>query len=360
MVDQPHIVVVVEDDPDVAFYTKAVLEKRGCVVEGVSNPLLAREVVRRLSPDVVITDIEMPGMTGLDLIEEIRAERPGTPIVVMTAHVSVNYAVDALRNQADEFLSKPVSSADLIAVVQRLAEQFRRVKAALSPGEVVLAIGAHPDDVEIGVGGILAAHRAAGHSVAILTLSRGGRGGKVDDRQDESLVAAELLGARLFLEDLEDTRISNFDPTVSIIERVAAEINPTIVYTHSSHDRHQDHRAVHDATLVATRSVRTVACYQSPSATIEFRPNRFVSIDGFTTIKNQVLASFASQAEIRWYLEPDYVEATARYWSRFGGGKFCEPLEILRESLDLSVSRDEIASAVQAERLRQARDEAVL
>jgi LmbE family N-acetylglucosaminyl deacetylase/CheY-like chemotaxis protein len=359
-VDQPYLVVVVEDDPDVAFYTKTVLEKRGCVVEGVSNPLLARDAVRRLAPDVVITDIEMPGMTGLELIEEIRAERPGTPIIVMTAHVSIDYAIAALRSQADEFLSKPVSSTDLIAIVRRLAEDFRRLKATRPPGEVVLAIGAHPDDVEIGVGGILAAHRAAGDTVTILTLSRGARGGEADDRQNESLVAAELLGARLFLEDLEDTRISNADPTVGIIERVVAEVNPTIVYTHSNHDRHQDHRAVHDATLVATRSVRTVACYQSPSATVDFRPNRFVSIDGFTAAKNRILASFASQAEIRWYLEPDYVEATARYWSRYGGGKSSEPLEIVRETSDLSVSRGDIASAVQAEKLRQTRDEAAL
>lgn len=358
--DQPYLVVVVEDDPDVAFYTKTVLEKRGCVVEGVSNPLLARDAVRRLAPDVVITDIEMPGMTGLELIEEIRAERPGTPIIVMTAHVSIDYAIAALRSQADEFLSKPVSSTDLIAIVRRLAEDFRRLKATRPPGEVVLAIGAHPDDVEIGVGGILAAHRAAGDTVTILTLSRGARGGEADDRQNESLVAAELLGARLFLEDLEDTRISNADPTVGIIERVVAEVNPTIVYTHSNHDRHQDHRAVHDATLVATRSVRTVACYQSPSATVDFRPNRFVSIDGFTAAKNRILASFASQAEIRWYLEPDYVEATARYWSRYGGGKSSEPLEIVRETSDLSVSRGDIASAVQAEKLRQTRDEAAL
>lgn len=360
MVDQPYLVVVVEDDPDVAFYTKTVLEKRGCVVEGVANPLLARAAIRRLSPDVVITDIEMPGMTGLELIEEIRAERPGIPIVVMTAHVSVDYAVAALRSQADEFLSKPVSSTDLFAVVRRLADEYRMARAARPPGEVVLAIGAHPDDVEIGVGGILAAHRAAGDSVTILTLSRGARGGAADDRQNESLAAAELIGARLFLEDLTDTQISSSDPTVGIIEKVIAEVDPTIVYTHSNHDRHQDHRAVHDATLVATRSVRTVACYQSPSATVDFRPNRFVSIDGFTAVKIQILASFASQADIRWYLEPDFVEATARYWSRYGGGKSSEPLEILRESSDLSVSRGEIAAAVQAEKARQARGEAAL
>ncbi len=360
MVDQAYRVVVVEDDLDVAFFTKTVLEKRGCVVETVSDPFLARATIAAFQPDVVITDIEMPGLTGLDLIDQIRAERPGTPVVVMTAHVSVDYAVAALRSQADEFLTKPVSSSDLISVVTRLSEEYRRAQAATPPKESVLAIGAHPDDVEIGVGGILAAHRAAGDTVTILTMSRGARGGEADDRQSESLAAAELLGARLFMEDLEDTHIGNSDPAVGIIERVVAEVNPTIVYTHSNHDRHQDHRAVHEATLVATRAVRTVACYQSPSATVDYRPNRFVSIDGFTDAKLALIASFRSQSEIRGYLEPDFVLATARYWSRYGGGTSCEPLEIVRESADVSVTRSDIAAAVRAERMRQAREEDAL
>ncbi|MCU1558738.1 MAG: response regulator [Microbacteriaceae bacterium] len=358
MADQPYRVIVVEDDADVAFYTKTVLEKRGCVVHALSDPTLAIAAVASFEPDVVITDIEMPGITGLDLIDQIRAQRPGTPVVVMTAHVSIDYAVAALRSQADEFLTKPVASSDLISVVTRLADEFRRAQAATPPRDVVLAIGAHPDDVELGVGGLLAAHRAAGDAVTILTLSRGARGGEADDRQHESLAAAELIGARLFLEDLVDTQISNGDPTVGIIERVVRETTPTIVYTHSNHDRHQDHRAVHDATLVATRSVRTVACYQSPSATVDFRPNRFVSIDGFTDAKIALLNCFASQADIRWYLEPDFVVATARYWSRYGGGKSSEPLEIVRDSADVSVSRGAIAAAVRVEKQRQMRDEA--
>jgi hypothetical protein len=93
---------------------------------------------------------------------------------------------------------------------------------------------------------------------------------------------------------------------------------------------------------VATRSVRTVCCYQSPSATIDFRPTRFVPIDGFTETKLQLLDCFRSQTELRAYLEPDFVLATARYWSRFGGGKSCEPLEVMRDTADISVPASSI------------------
>jgi len=339
MGENAYRVLVVDDDPDVALYTSTVLERRGgCEVKAITNPTLARAAVDEFRPDVVVTDIEMPGMTGLELIEQLRADQPNLPIIVMTAHVSVDYAVGALRSQADEFLVKPIASPELIAIVQRLAAEGRANREAGRPREYVLAVGAHPDDVELGVGGILAAHRDAGDTVVILTMSRGAKGGEPDDRQHESLHSADLLGARLFLEDLVDTEITSTGPTISIIERVIKQVNPSIVYTHSIHDRHQDHRAVHEAVIVAARAVDTVACFQSPSSTVDFRPSRFVSIDGFTEQKVELLKCFRSQAGIRKYLEPDFVLASARYWSRFSSGSdYCEPLEIIRDADDLSV-----------------------
>lgn len=325
-------VLVVDDDLDIALFVRAVLQRAGLTVSTCIDPREALAVAGREVFDVVVTDIEMPGMNGLEFLDRLRQAQPDLPVAVMTAHASVDYAVDALRRQADEFLVKPIAKDVLVSTVRRLAEAGRAKKAAAPQRQTVLAIGAHPDDVEIGIGGTLAAHRSAGDQVVILTLSRGARGGEAGDREHESLASAELLGARLFLEDLDDTRISAMDPTVTIIERIVAEVRPTIVYTHSANDRHQDHRAVHQAASVATRSVPTLACYQSPSATVDFRPTRFVSIDGFTRTKVALLACFASQYAIRDYLQDDFVLATARYWSRYGGGTHCEPLEVIRES----------------------------
>lgn len=328
-------VLVAEDDRDLAEFARTVLSRRpGVTVVVATDGREALAVVDRGGVDVLFTDIEMPGLTGLDLVEQARRRDPGLPVVMMTAHASVDYAITALRSQVDEFLVKPVSAAQFRSCLDTMTA-LRRDRDAAGTRPTVLAIGAHPDDVEIGVGGLLAAHRSAGDPVVILTLSRGARGGTADDRQHESLAAAELLGARLFLEDLEDTRISAADPTVSIVERVTREIDPGIVYTHSVHDRHQDHRAVHQAVSVATRRVPTLACFQSPSATVDFQPNRFVPIDGFTDTKLALLECFGSQTGIRDYLEPDFVLATARYWSRFGGGRSCEPLEVLRDTSGL-------------------------
>ncbi|GAA1237427.1 LmbE family N-acetylglucosaminyl deacetylase/CheY-like chemotaxis protein [Microbacterium phyllosphaerae] len=332
--DAPRVLVV-DDDPDVALLVKTVLERRaGCEVVVAQDGLSAVERLTRFTPDVVVTDIEMPGLDGLELLAELRRKDPLVPVIVMTAHVSVEYAVSALRAQADEFLTKPLDNARLVEAVSRLAAEGRARREANRSPEVILAIGAHPDDVEIGVGGILAAHARAGDSITVLTLSRGSRGGDAESRQHESLASADMLGARLFLKDLVDTEISGGGATVRLIEEVVQEVRPTIVYTHSSHDRHQDHRAVSEATIAATRRVGTVACYQSPSSTIDFRPTRFVRIDQDLPQKLRLLECFASQTAMRDYLEPDFVTATARYWSRFGGGVAVEPLEVVRETAE--------------------------
>ncbi len=109
-------------------------------------------------------------------------------------------------------------------------------------------------------------------------------------------------------------------------------MRPTVIYTHSLHDVHQDHRNTHQAALVAVRQVGRVYCFQSPSATVDFRPTRFVAIDDQLARKLEAIDAFASQVEIRAYLEPDLIESTARYWSRYCEGRYAEPFEVIREA----------------------------
>lgn len=346
-------VLVVDDDPDIAQFVRTVLSKAGMHAVACFDPLEALALAARESFDAVVTDIEMPGMNGLEFLGRLRELQTELPVAVMTAHASVDYAVEALRRNADEFMVKPVRRDDVVATVRRLVE-LGAARRATTRHQTVLAVGAHPDDVELGIGGTLAAHRSAGDQVVILTLSRGARGGEAGDRMGESMAAAELIGARLFMEDLEDTRISESDPTVTIIERVVAQVQPTVVYTHSAHDRHQDHRAVHRAAMVATRTVPAFACYQSPSATVDYRPTRFVGIDGFTATKLALLACFGSQSGIRSYMQDDFVLATSRYWSRYGGGQHCEPLEVIREaSAVVGAQSDSPAIPVQSSNLTE-------
>ncbi|HTT52395.1 MAG TPA: response regulator [Streptosporangiaceae bacterium] len=324
-------ILVVEDDAVAASYVLHVLRRRaGFTVSHAVHPAAALDRVRGENWDLVITDVEMPGMSGIELLEHVREISPQLPVAVLTAHPSLDYAVRALRNSADEFLEKPIAPDRLVDVVAGLVAKGRAAREATR--QSVLAIGAHPDDVEIGTAGTLLAHRQMGHDVAILTLSRGARGGQEDTRSDEAQKAAEIIGATLYHENLRDTSISEADPTIGVISRVVAEVRPTVIYTHSLHDVHQDHRNTHRAALVAVRGVGRVYCFQSPSATVDFRPTRFVPIDGQLGEKLRAIDAFGSQVEIRAYLEPDLISATARYWSRYCGARYAEPFEVVRES----------------------------
>jgi LmbE family N-acetylglucosaminyl deacetylase/ActR/RegA family two-component response regulator len=338
----PGRILLVEDDPDTARFIVHVLRDRaGFAVEHAPSPAAA---LPRIGPerwDLVITDIEMPGMTGIELLETLRRQAPALPVAVITAHLTVEHTLGALRGRADEFLSKPLRPDALISAVTAL---ISRGRAGRGGREIVLAVGAHPDDVEIGAAGTLLAHREAGHEVAILTMSRGARGGADEARAEEARDAATILGAALYLEDLPDTRISESDPTISAISAVIAAVRPTIVYTHSIHDVHQDHRNTHRAVMVAARGIGSVCCFQSPSATVDFHPARFTSIDDFIAGKLAAIAAFSSQAAVRRYMEPDLISATARYWSRYGSGRYAEAFEVVRDrpAGPIPAARDEI------------------
>jgi LmbE family N-acetylglucosaminyl deacetylase len=322
-------ILVVEDDESTLAYMVTALARFGYAVDSAMDVPAALEHLDGPPFTVLLADIGLPGQTGFDLVREARRRFPDMAIALMTANASVNVAIDALRSDVDDFLPKPIALSTLREQMGRLVA-LRRERSSASQ-ERVLAIGAHPDDVEIGVGGILFGHRQAGDALAILTMSRGAKGGEANQRADEAAAAAAMFGATLHLMDLEDSTIPQSDPTVEMIETVVREFDPTIVYTHTFCDVHQDHRSVNRATLVATRRVPALYCYESPSATVKFEPVRFVSIGPYLDDKVGVIGAYQSQTEQRAYLASDLIRATARYWGRFGGTDFCEPLEVVRD-----------------------------
>src|SRR5262249_37234805 len=143
--------------------------------------------------------------------------------------------------------------------------------------------------------------------------------------------AAAMVGARLEIANLRDTYITDGTETISIIEAAIRELKATHVYTHSLEDTHQDHRAVHSASLVAARGVPNVYCYQTPSSTVEFRPNRFVDITDFIKEKLQLIGAYKSQAERMEALHDDVILTNARYWGRYAGCVLAEPMRIVRQ-----------------------------
>ena len=332
-------VLVVEDDEATALYLVRALERARYAASAVGDAVAAEAFLADNDCDALVIDIGLPGPSGFDLVREMKAAHPGLPMALMTADASMDVAVRALRSEVDDFLAKPIDPEALVDQVGRLV---RRGRSAETGPERVLAIGAHPDDVEVAVGGTLLRHHFMGDEVAILTLSQGARGGDPQVRAEEAARAAALIGAQLFLFDLEVTRIAEAEPTVGLIEGVIDELHPTIIYTHSANDLRHDHRNTHHATVRAAGRVETICCYEGPSATVSFRPERFVTIDPFIETKLEVIGAYASQVKLRRYLDPELVRSTGRYWGRFGDSRYCEPFEVVRD-------RDRRSATVAAE-----------
>jgi two-component system response regulator FlrC len=111
-------ILLVEDDCDAAYFAVHVLTTMGQFdVTHTADPRVALQRVRSESWDLVLTDVDLPGMTGSELLGALRQYMPALPVVVMTACAAADESLDGLRGQADALLHKPVLPTRLVAIV---------------------------------------------------------------------------------------------------------------------------------------------------------------------------------------------------------------------------------------------------
>jgi DNA-binding NtrC family response regulator len=130
----PRSILVVDDEPTIRDTLRWCLEDAGYHVDTVAS---GDEALRRLraeeAPDVVITDIVMPGIDGLDVLGQARVLAPRTPVILMTAYATVETAVEALRRGAADYILKPFRLQDVRERVQRLLADPRDDHPAMLP-----------------------------------------------------------------------------------------------------------------------------------------------------------------------------------------------------------------------------------
>ena len=120
-------VVVVDDDRFHRELARGALE-RLADVECCANAREALAALEREPAELVLSDLEMPGPSGLRLLQQVRREHPGTELVLLTGHASVESAVEALRMGAADYLRKPIDPDELVLVVQRTLERSRLLR----------------------------------------------------------------------------------------------------------------------------------------------------------------------------------------------------------------------------------------
>ena len=110
---------VVDDDESIRWVLERGLSENGIAVETFDS---ANKVIKKLeteNPSLILTDIKMPGKSGIDLLDEVKELRPEIPIIIMTAHSDLKSAVESYEHGAWEYLPKPFDIEEAVSMVQR-------------------------------------------------------------------------------------------------------------------------------------------------------------------------------------------------------------------------------------------------
>ena len=198
----------------------------------------------------------------------------------------------------------------------------------------VLVFGAHPDDMEIGMGGTIARHVDAGHDVLMVIATIPSQR---EARMQEAQEGARVLGARLDVLDIPPDDLGLNRRTIREFDRLLASVDPHLVYTHWDQDSHQDHNTVARAVIAAGRRNRcSLLMYEQtiPGGVVPggFKAQSFVDISDFVERKRQSILVHRTQIELNggdWWL--DGVRGRAMYHGYQMNVAFAEAFEVVKE-----------------------------
>jgi two-component system response regulator FlrC len=208
-------VLVVDDEAGIREFLSDALEMAGYEVVSAGSAEEAARALDQRSFDLVFTDLRMPGKDGMWLLRKVRAEQPEVEVVVLTAHGSVDTAVEAMKLGAFEYLQKPIGGPDELCLLAARALERRRLRDAETRAERSADPGAprlgHGDPAMVPV--VQALEKVARTSATVLLLGESGTGKELaarsvhglSDRRDKPFMAVNcaaitetLLESELF------------------------------------------------------------------------------------------------------------------------------------------------------------------
>jgi len=202
----------------------------------------------------------------------------------------------------------------------------------------ILALGAHPDDIEYGCGGTFLKYARKGENIYFMVLTKGEFGGNSKMREKEQEEAMKLLGAKkIFWGGYTDTELPNERIIITHIDKIIEEVRPDEVYVNYVEDIHQDHRTLAECTLAATRYIKKVFFYEDYTSN-NFEPDIFVDIEDVLEEKQKLIQVYASQVAKSYPTKLDMVEsvrATANFRGFQGKVKYAEGFKAFRYLRDL-------------------------
>jgi len=200
----------------------------------------------------------------------------------------------------------------------------------------ILAIGAHPDDIEYGCGGLLLKAVAAGHEVFLNVMTTGGINPDIDRRKEQENAAGFLGAKKLIWGGFQDTALCPNRELIVAVEKAIDAVSPGLVLVNYPDDAHQDHIALARCTITACRYVKRLLFYHDYT-TLDFIPDTFADITEVLEKKKQLLAMHKSQVNKNYPTGLDMLEnvsARASYYGFMAKVKYAEGFKPLRNLVD--------------------------
>jgi len=193
----------------------------------------------------------------------------------------------------------------------------------------ILAVGAHPDDLELGCFGTLANHSKKGDKIFGVVLTNGELEGESSVRQEETKKACKLIDLKLFYGNFPDGNLKDDYILVSFLDDIIDKYDVSVMYTHTLHDRHQDHRKAANASISAGRNIKELYSYETPSVIYPYNPHLFVDVTETFKTKIEAINIHESQKQ-KNYMRAEAIEGLAKFRALQCGlhNKLCEAFEI--------------------------------
>jgi len=196
-------VLVADDDPDIRDILKDTLNSLGCGVSIASNGQECLDKLEKEGPELVLLDIEMPDKTGLEVLKDIRRKGIDVTVIMVTAYGTIERAVQAMKEGAFDFITKPFELDHIAVVVEKALERERLKRGfelfAEEAGERYRLIGGESPKMKEA---IEIARKAAGSKSTVLLLGESGTGKEIfaraihswSERKDEPFIAINCVG----------------------------------------------------------------------------------------------------------------------------------------------------------------------
>jgi two-component system, NtrC family, response regulator AtoC len=149
-------VLIVDDEQNLRHMLQTLLKREGYEPVGVASVESALKELEERPYDVIITDLRMPGQSGMDLVDQVRSRNLGTTVVVMTAYGSRDIAIEAMKRGAYDYISKPFEADELVLLLRKAEERERLFRENQTLHKQIRAVGGEP---EAGLGDLVARSR---------------------------------------------------------------------------------------------------------------------------------------------------------------------------------------------------------